>query len=54
MSGSSVPASCTNACPSVAERAEVDRNFAGGAPAGSTWIVERSSLDWWPRDGPRT
>ncbi|MFI9592854.1 snapalysin family zinc-dependent metalloprotease [Nonomuraea sp. NPDC052265] len=33
MSGSSAPVSCTNATPSAAERAEVDRNFAGGAPA---------------------
>jgi len=33
MSGSSAPVSCTNANPSAAERAEVDRNFAGGTPA---------------------
>ncbi|MEV0150324.1 MULTISPECIES: snapalysin family zinc-dependent metalloprotease [unclassified Nonomuraea] len=32
MSGSSAPVSCTNAYPSTAERAEVDRNFAGGTP----------------------
>ncbi|MFF4622016.1 snapalysin family zinc-dependent metalloprotease [Nonomuraea jabiensis] len=32
MSGSSAPVSCTNANPSAAERAEVDRNFAGSAP----------------------
>ncbi|MFB4268169.1 snapalysin family zinc-dependent metalloprotease [Nonomuraea sp. GTA35] len=32
MSGSSAPVSCTNATPSAAERAEVDRNFAGGTP----------------------
>lgn len=29
MSGSSAPVSCTNANPSAAERAQVDRNFAG-------------------------
>ncbi|SEF85443.1 snapalysin [Nonomuraea solani] len=33
MSGSSAPVSCTNANPSAAERAEVDRNFAGSTPA---------------------
>lgn len=32
MSGSSAPVSCTNANPSAAERAEVDRNFAGSTP----------------------
>ncbi|AQZ65313.1 secreted extracellular small neutral protease [[Actinomadura] parvosata subsp. kistnae] len=32
MSGSSAPTSCTNATPSAAERAEVDRNFAGATP----------------------
>ncbi|MFG3436966.1 snapalysin family zinc-dependent metalloprotease [Nonomuraea sp. NPDC047897] len=32
MSGSSAPVSCANAYPSAAERAEVDRNFAGGTP----------------------
>ncbi|MGP3929132.1 snapalysin family zinc-dependent metalloprotease [Nonomuraea sp. KM88] len=32
MSGSSAPVSCTNANPSSAERAEVDRNFAGATP----------------------
>ncbi|GAA2273635.1 snapalysin family zinc-dependent metalloprotease [Nonomuraea roseoviolacea subsp. roseoviolacea] len=32
MSGSSAPVSCTNANPSAAERAEVDRNFAGATP----------------------
>jgi snapalysin len=32
MSGSSAPVSCTNADPSIAERAEVDRNFAGATP----------------------
>ncbi len=32
MSGSSAPVSCANANPSAAERAEVDRNFAGGTP----------------------
>ncbi|GAA2205102.1 snapalysin family zinc-dependent metalloprotease [Nonomuraea monospora] len=32
MSGSSAPVSCTNATPSAAERAEVDRNFSGGTP----------------------
>ncbi|MFI7700443.1 snapalysin family zinc-dependent metalloprotease [Nonomuraea sp. NPDC049480] len=32
MSGSSAPVSCTNANPNAAERAEVDRNFAGGTP----------------------
>ncbi|MCK2220229.1 snapalysin family zinc-dependent metalloprotease [Actinomadura sp. ATCC 31491] len=31
MSGSSAPVSCTNAYPSAAERAAVDRNFAGTA-----------------------
>ncbi|MEU6714455.1 snapalysin family zinc-dependent metalloprotease [Nonomuraea sp. NPDC046802] len=33
MSGSSAPVSCANANPSSAERAEVNRNFAGGTPA---------------------
>ncbi|MEQ4719471.1 snapalysin family zinc-dependent metalloprotease [Nonomuraea sp. B19D2] len=32
MSGSSAPVSCANANPNAAERAEVDRNFAGGTP----------------------
>jgi snapalysin len=32
MSGSSAPVSCQNAAPSAAERAEVDRNFAGATP----------------------
>ncbi|WP_433509760.1 snapalysin family zinc-dependent metalloprotease [Nonomuraea sp. CA-143628] len=32
MSGSSAPVSCTNANPSAAERAQVDRNFAGATP----------------------
>ncbi|MFI7444685.1 snapalysin family zinc-dependent metalloprotease [Nonomuraea indica] len=32
MSGSSAPVSCANANPSAAERAEVDRNFAGATP----------------------
>ncbi|GAA3212151.1 snapalysin family zinc-dependent metalloprotease [Nonomuraea helvata] len=32
MSGSSAPVSCTNPNPSAAERAEVDRNFAGSTP----------------------
>ncbi|GAA3142479.1 MULTISPECIES: snapalysin family zinc-dependent metalloprotease [Nonomuraea] len=32
MSGSSAPVSCRNANPSAAERAEVDRNFAGATP----------------------
>ncbi|NRQ37628.1 snapalysin family zinc-dependent metalloprotease [Nonomuraea sp. NN258] len=33
MSGASAGVSCTNPYPNAAERAEVDRNFAGGAPA---------------------
>ncbi|MEV4897723.1 snapalysin family zinc-dependent metalloprotease [Nonomuraea sp. NPDC050547] len=33
MSGSSAGTSCTNPNPNAAERAEVDRNFAGGTPA---------------------
>jgi snapalysin len=32
MSGSSAPVSCANATPSAAERAAVERNFAGGTP----------------------
>jgi snapalysin len=32
MSGSSAPVSCANANPSAAERAEVERNFAGSTP----------------------
>ncbi|RVX38594.1 snapalysin [Nonomuraea polychroma] len=32
MSGSSAGVTCTNPYPNAAERAEVDRNFAGGAP----------------------
>jgi snapalysin len=32
MSGSSAPVSCRNANPSAAERAAVERNFAGGTP----------------------
>ncbi|MBB2913704.1 snapalysin [Streptosporangium becharense] len=41
MSGSSAPVSCTNAYPSAAEKAEVERNFAGFAPAidfGETYV----------------
>jgi snapalysin len=33
MSGSSAPVSCTNANPSAAERAAVERNFAGSTPS---------------------
>ena len=45
MSGSSAPVSCTNAYPSSAERAEVDRNFAGSLAALDrvkvyVWTVE--------------
>ncbi len=43
MSGSSAGVSCTNPDPSAAERAEVDRNFAGGTPqvSAGTLYVDR-------------
>jgi snapalysin len=38
MSGSSAPVSCRNANPSAAERAQVDRNFAGSVASVGTYV----------------
>lgn len=47
MSGSSAPVSCTNAYPSAAEAAQVDRNFAGArVPARAGSLVAPTVFTW--------
>ncbi|MDG4831314.1 snapalysin family zinc-dependent metalloprotease [Solwaraspora sp. WMMD1047] len=46
MSGSSAPVSCTNAYPSAAEAAQVDRNFAGSRVPATIGAAGGTAYTW--------